>query len=78
MAKFTSFLIIALLVCSITTLISASRTMPFSNYKDMKTENVKVGDNDIESCQGVNEEDCLIRRTLVAHTDYIYTQHQNP
>ncbi|CAI8604800.1 unnamed protein product [Vicia faba] len=31
-----------------------------------------------ESCEGINEDDCLMRRTLVAHTDYIYTQKQNP
>ncbi|KAG6509017.1 hypothetical protein ZIOFF_034404 [Zingiber officinale] len=24
--------------------------------------------------KGVDEEECLMRRTLVAHTDYIYTQ----
>ncbi|KAI4385270.1 hypothetical protein MLD38_003317 [Melastoma candidum] len=27
-----------------------------------------------EACRGINEEDCLIRRTLAAHVDYIYTQ----
>lgn len=28
-----------------------------------------------ESCKGIGEEECLIRRSdLVAHTDYIYTQ----
>lgn len=32
-----------------------------------------------ENCEGVGEEECfLIRRTLVAHTDYIYTQNHNP
>ncbi|KAJ6796949.1 phytosulfokines isoform X1 [Iris pallida] len=25
-------------------------------------------------CEGVSEKECLMRRTLVAHTDYIYTQ----
>lgn len=31
------------------------------------------------NCEGVGEEECaLIRRTLVAHTDYIYTQNHNP
>lgn len=31
-----------------------------------------------ENCEGVGEEECvLIRRTLVAHTDYIYTQNHN-
>ncbi|KAH7660949.1 Phytosulfokine protein [Dioscorea alata] len=27
-----------------------------------------------KGCEGVEEEECLERRTLVAHTDYIYTQ----
>ncbi|CAK8573818.1 unnamed protein product [Lathyrus sativus] len=31
-----------------------------------------------ENCEGINEDDCLMRRTLVAHTDYIYTQKQKP
>ncbi|RWW28474.1 hypothetical protein BHE74_00043649 [Ensete ventricosum] len=28
----------------------------------------------VEECEGVREDECLMRRTLVAHTDYIYTQ----
>lgn len=31
-----------------------------------------------ESCEGVGEDECLMRRTLAAHTDYIYTQKQKP
>ncbi|KAL6961317.1 hypothetical protein U1Q18_039085 [Sarracenia purpurea var. burkii] len=32
-----------------------------------------------ESCEGVgDDEECLMRRTLAAHVDYIYTQNQNP
>ncbi|KAG5061273.1 hypothetical protein AAZX31_01G182600 [Glycine max] len=32
-----------------------------------------------ESCEGFKEEECLMRRTLTAHIDYIYTQkHNNP
>jgi len=30
------------------------------------------------SCEGLGEEECLMRRTLAAHTDYIYTQKNNP
>ncbi|KAK8941276.1 Phytosulfokine [Platanthera zijinensis] len=26
------------------------------------------------SCDGVGEDECLMRRTLAAHIDYIYTQ----
>lgn len=31
-----------------------------------------------ENCVGIGEEECLMRRTLAAHTDYIYTQKQSP
>ncbi|KAJ4716108.1 Phytosulfokines 3 [Melia azedarach] len=31
-----------------------------------------------ESCDGVGEEECLMRRTLAAHVDYIYTQKAKP
>ncbi|XP_010675086.1 phytosulfokines [Beta vulgaris subsp. vulgaris] len=76
MSKCTTLLIIALLVCFASTVTYAARPIPAFRHKDMEFENLKVDDN--ESCQGVNEEECLMRRTLVAHTDYIYTQHQNP
>ncbi|KGN62431.1 hypothetical protein Csa_018781 [Cucumis sativus] len=29
--------------------------------------------NNDGSCEGSGKEDCLIRRTLQAHTDYVYT-----
>ncbi|XP_028772811.1 phytosulfokines 3-like [Neltuma alba] len=31
-----------------------------------------------ERCEGIGEEECLIRRTLAAHVDYIYTQKHKP
>ena len=31
-----------------------------------------------ESCEGVGKEECLMRRTLAAHVDYIYTQKHKP
>ncbi|KAF8403872.1 hypothetical protein HHK36_011978 [Tetracentron sinense] len=39
-----------------------------SNVKDVEEENVEVD----ECCEGVGEEDCLMRR--IDHTDYIYTR----
>ncbi|CAL1361356.1 unnamed protein product [Linum trigynum] len=30
------------------------------------------------SCDGIGEEECLARRTLQAHVDYIYTQDAHP
>ncbi|KAL9396478.1 hypothetical protein Peur_010731 [Populus x canadensis] len=32
----------------------------------------------VESCEGLGEEECLMRRTLAAHVDYIYTQKHKP
>ncbi|KAH6796794.1 hypothetical protein C2S52_021348 [Perilla frutescens var. hirtella] len=31
-----------------------------------------------ESCDGIGEEECLRRKTIAAHLDYIYTQRLNP
>ncbi|GMI82716.1 phytosulfokine 4 precursor [Hibiscus trionum] len=31
-----------------------------------------------ETCEGVGKEECLMRRTLAAHVDYIYTQNHKP
>ncbi|KAM5567541.1 phytosulfokines 3-like [Rosa sericea] len=30
--------------------------------------------DDDDACKGLNSKDCLMRRSMVAHTDYIYTQ----
>ncbi|KAL1344947.1 hypothetical protein HN51_018747 [Arachis hypogaea] len=49
------------------TMISSS-----SMHEDVKT--YKEGDQlDDENCEG---EECLMRRTLAAHLDYIYTQNK--
>jgi len=31
-----------------------------------------------ESCEGFGEDECLMKRTLAAHVDYIYTQQHKP
>ncbi|CAH8280955.1 unnamed protein product [Arabidopsis lyrata] len=77
MANFTTFFfIIALLLCSTLTYASA-RLTPTSVYpEDISVKKMEQGEG---NCEGVGEEECfLIRRTLVAHTDYIYTQDHNP
>ncbi|GMN34270.1 hypothetical protein TIFTF001_004603 [Ficus carica] len=75
--------LMALFLCS--TLAFAARPEPgFSATIPAKTEHGVVVEAeqvevaDIESCEGVGEEECLMRRTLVAHTDYIYTQKHKP
>ena len=45
----------------------------------LEREHNEVAEDDLnESCEGLSEGQCLMRRTLVAHTDYIYTQNLNP
>ncbi|KAK3413996.1 hypothetical protein EUGRSUZ_I02494 [Eucalyptus grandis] len=41
---------------------------------DGEVEKVEVE----RGCEGIGEEECLMRRTLEAHLDYIYTQKQKP
>ncbi|XP_060194364.1 phytosulfokines [Lycium barbarum] len=82
MSKATaSFFFIILLLCF--TLSYAARPQPIfheANLNKFQHQDVvepkQVGKE--ESCVGVKEEECLERRTLAAHLDYIYTQNQNP
>ncbi|KAM7516431.1 hypothetical protein LguiA_006014 [Lonicera macranthoides] len=81
MSKVTSLFIVALILCF--TLSCASRPHPeFHEATPLKTQNKGVETEQVErmdeSCEGIGEEECLNRRTLVAHLDYIYTQKQKP
>ncbi|XP_030532096.1 phytosulfokines 3-like [Rhodamnia argentea] len=82
MAKMVAlFLMISLLLCS--TLAFGARPEPAfpqenpvtSGHEKVEAEHVEGFE---ESCEGVGEEECLTRRTLAAHIDYIYTQKQKP
>ncbi|KAF3434500.1 hypothetical protein FNV43_RR21585 [Rhamnella rubrinervis] len=48
----------------------ANSPVKVQHLEDDQAEKVIVE----ESCEGVGEEECLMRRTLTAHIDYIYTQ----
>ncbi|XP_031115273.1 phytosulfokines-like [Ipomoea triloba] len=74
-SKTTTFFIVALLL--LFTLSSASRPLPESREATTlnKTQHEVIEKE--ESCKGVGEEECLMRRTLAAHLDYIYTQKEN-
>ncbi|OAY23062.1 hypothetical protein MANES_18G048700v8 [Manihot esculenta] len=54
----------------------AARLQPgfTSDPVNLKTQKAETE----ESCEGVGEAECLTRRTLAAHVDYIYTQNENP
>ncbi|KAF3439085.1 hypothetical protein FNV43_RR17360 [Rhamnella rubrinervis] len=80
MAKFTALFLVTLILCS--TLSHAARSVPaFTGSLPTKLQHEGVEAEKAEaveeSCEGVGEEECLTRRTLAAHIDYIYTQKHN-
>ncbi|KAI9089062.1 hypothetical protein K1719_029341 [Acacia pycnantha] len=71
--KITALFFTALCLCHM--LAHAARPEP-TIHSDLyeKTQHEVVEDK----CKDVSDEECLMRRTLVAHLDYIYTQsHQH-
>ncbi|XWS33463.1 hypothetical protein CRYUN_Cryun22dG0085200 [Craigia yunnanensis] len=82
MAKLATLFVLTLLLVS--TLSFAARSGPaFPNNSPAKTrvEGVETEQTDQvveDSCEEVGDEECLMRRTLAAHIDYIYTQKQKP
>ncbi|KAL7207993.1 hypothetical protein ACSBR1_029864 [Camellia fascicularis] len=79
MTKLTTLLMVALLLSPMLTKATA-RPRPSTvktQLRDGEAELIDEIDNE-ESCEGVNKEECLIKRTLVAHIDYIYTQKPPP
>ncbi|XP_010548468.1 PREDICTED: phytosulfokines 2-like [Tarenaya hassleriana] len=87
MANLSPLLTLVLILCSV--LICAARPEPTfpaaaattASPVDRIHQEKKIEGNrdDVaeESC-GVEDEDCLMRRTLAAHLDYIYTQKKHP
>ncbi|KAG9440632.1 hypothetical protein H6P81_020797 [Aristolochia fimbriata] len=74
----TQLLALALLL--LFSLASAARRHPLavSDHSAVETDQVAVAvetepAEGTEGCDGVGEEECLMRRTLAAHIDYIYT-----
>ncbi|XP_061961204.1 phytosulfokines 3-like [Populus nigra] len=80
--KVATLFMVALLLCS--TITYAARPEPGfpdgslakNQHKVVKAEHAEVMEE--ISCEGLGEEECLMRRTLAAHTDYIYTQKNKP
>ncbi|CAK9137674.1 unnamed protein product [Ilex paraguariensis] len=76
MSKLSTLFMVALLLFF--TLPCAGLPEPFlvkTQLEDGTAENIEVGES---SCEGEEEEECLMRRTLAAHVDYIYTQKRKP
>jgi hypothetical protein len=59
---------------------STGHNLPTGGSKTEQHADRGVQKNDFEeNCSDVDEEEeCLMRRTLAAHVDYIYTQEHNP
>ncbi|XP_042495740.1 phytosulfokines-like [Macadamia integrifolia] len=76
----TLFLVALILFASLT--CTAARPDPaLPNDSLVKTKHanpVAKNADELESCDGIGKEECLMRRSLNAHTDYIYTQDANP
>ncbi|KAL9464138.1 hypothetical protein AB3S75_001856 [Citrus x aurantiifolia] len=73
----TLFIIVLLLV---STLTYAARPAPAfeNNHSPANTQQGMDAVGGDDNCDGEGEEDCLNRRTLAAHLDYIYTQKHKP
>ncbi|XP_021284857.1 phytosulfokines [Herrania umbratica] len=48
--------------------------LPLTHHEEVEAEKVEIDEN----CEGAGKEECLMRRTLAAHVDYIYTQNHKP
>ncbi|CAN8287772.1 unnamed protein product [Cochlearia groenlandica] len=81
MTNVSALLTIALLICSmlmctarLDPAFSASTATISANQSNQEKKiEGKLDDVAEENC-GAKDEDCLMRRTLIAHVDYIYTQ----
>ncbi|MCL7049027.1 hypothetical protein MKW94_017289 [Papaver nudicaule] len=77
MSKIASVSVIVLVIFFVSS--SAARQEPTvlpsnSLAESQHGEDVEVAEDSELSCNGVGEEECLRRKTLMAHLDYIYTQ----
>ncbi|KAH6789902.1 hypothetical protein C2S51_004908 [Perilla frutescens var. frutescens] len=48
---------------------------PIENQRTIDQEGQKVADE--EKCVGLGDDECLMKRTIEAQLDYIYTQNKN-
>ncbi|XP_073059869.1 phytosulfokines-like [Primulina eburnea] len=65
-------------------LLFSSFSLSFSTLPDhppLHIDQVEAKQEVLEvenSCKGIGDEECLMRRSLAAHIDYIYTQQNKP
>ncbi|OAY31206.1 phytosulfokines [Manihot esculenta] len=70
MAKFISFFILVLLL--LLSAAESSRSLSANTHKVSSPEESDISDDGC--CSGLESEECLTRRFMAEHTDYIYTQ----
>ncbi|KAK3231199.1 hypothetical protein Dsin_003080 [Dipteronia sinensis] len=75
MSKQSTLFIVALLSISMLAYYATARPEP--SLKKSHFEEIDGAEKEV-NCEGVGKEECLMRRTLVAHVDYIYTQKHHP
>ncbi|KAE9606829.1 hypothetical protein Lal_00026261 [Lupinus albus] len=76
MKKITALFFTALFLCY--ALTNSTRHQPgFHKESSVATQYQDVEAVD-KNCEGVGEEECLMRKTLIANTDYIYTDNYKP
>ncbi|XP_008220393.1 PREDICTED: phytosulfokines 3-like isoform X2 [Prunus mume] len=83
MAKLITTLFTIALLLSFQLSLAARPDPAFTNnalktQQDKEAEAIAVEDGGEISCAGLEMEECLMRRTLAAHVDYIYTQKHKP
>ncbi|URE05679.1 Phytosulfokine precursor protein (PSK) [Musa troglodytarum] len=78
LSKHAVSLFLALLLLA--SLTQAARPQPADSRNDQGEVADEAGFDRTtdEECGGISEDECLMRRTLVARTDYIYTQGKKP
>ncbi|VFQ72058.1 unnamed protein product [Cuscuta campestris] len=75
MSKVTSFCTLVFFLLLLAASHGVSR--PVRTYSEITPMETNHGDDKWKvegNCKGEGEEECLMRRTLEAHLDYIYTQ----
>ncbi|KAK1414564.1 hypothetical protein QVD17_30310 [Tagetes erecta] len=82
MSKTISLTTLCMLAILLFSMLSFTTARPIPTFKGVtpfeshNTEEEVTKASAIENCSG--EEECLMRRTLAAHLDYIYTKKNQP
>ncbi|GLT47395.1 hypothetical protein SLA2020_210970 [Shorea laevis] len=76
--KVSAFCTISLLLLFLALTLAGRPEPQYSDISSSVKTQPKEFQAEESDCEGAGEEECLIRRTLAAHIDYVYTQKSNP